>query len=312
MEDHDQRFKILLREFFIEFIRLFFPDWADRFDFSRIEWLEKEVFLDPPRGKRRVLDLVAKLPAVQPASPVHEPAEDNSWLVLIHIEIESADSVVPLRSTMFTLYQQLRNRHGIPVLPIGFYLQVGLDGVGWDVYEEHFWEHCLIHFEFAYVGLPALDGERYLEGENVLGVALAALMRLPEERKEELAWRAVRRALECKENDYRRFLLQECVTAYLPLRAEHDRERERLLDSEPQQGVRAMATSFLQEKIQQGVLQGVLQGQRQMLQMQLEKRFGPLSPRVREHLQSATPERLAELGLAIITAQTLRELGLEE
>jgi hypothetical protein len=43
-----------------------------------------------------------------------------------------------------------------------------------------------IRFEYAYVGLPALDGEQYTTGENLLGVALSALMRLPADRRAEL------------------------------------------------------------------------------------------------------------------------------
>jgi hypothetical protein len=62
MIDHDQRFKVLLKAFFAEFFQVFFPAWADRFDFSRVDWLEQEVFTDPPRGERRSLDLVARLP----------------------------------------------------------------------------------------------------------------------------------------------------------------------------------------------------------------------------------------------------------
>ena len=62
MVDHDQRFKSLLKAFFAEFFQAFFPAWADRFDFSRVDWLEQEVFTDPPRGERRSLDLVARLP----------------------------------------------------------------------------------------------------------------------------------------------------------------------------------------------------------------------------------------------------------
>jgi hypothetical protein len=50
MADHDQRLKALLRELFDEFLRLFFPNWADRFDFTGVEWLDKEVFTDPPQG----------------------------------------------------------------------------------------------------------------------------------------------------------------------------------------------------------------------------------------------------------------------
>jgi hypothetical protein len=36
MADHDQRFKSLLLEFFPDFLRLFFADWAGRFDFSEV------------------------------------------------------------------------------------------------------------------------------------------------------------------------------------------------------------------------------------------------------------------------------------
>jgi hypothetical protein len=51
MADHDQRFKSLLKAFFAEFFQVFFPAWADRFDFARVDWLEQEVFTDPPRGE---------------------------------------------------------------------------------------------------------------------------------------------------------------------------------------------------------------------------------------------------------------------
>ena len=59
--DHDQRFKTLIREFFADFLRLFFAAWAARLDLSGVEWLDKEVFTDPPGGDVYILDLVARL-----------------------------------------------------------------------------------------------------------------------------------------------------------------------------------------------------------------------------------------------------------
>jgi len=73
-EDHDQRFKVLPQEFFAEFFQLFFPDWARRFDFARVTWLDKEVFTDPPQGERRYLDLVARMPVLQ-ALPMPRSAQ---------------------------------------------------------------------------------------------------------------------------------------------------------------------------------------------------------------------------------------------
>src|SRR5712692_6379190 len=100
MSDHDQRFKALLQEFFAEFFHLFFAAWAERFDFTHIEWLDKEVFPEPPQGKRRFLDLVAKV-ATKQVVPGQRPGQKDSWIALIHIEIEHADSAAPLRPRVF-------------------------------------------------------------------------------------------------------------------------------------------------------------------------------------------------------------------
>ena len=134
--------------------------------FLRVDWLEQEVFTDPPRGERRSLDLVARLPlrpgVPHPAGAPGGPAD--CWLTLIHIEIDSRDTVVVLRPRMFDYYELLRRQYGLPVLPIALYLRVGLDGIGWDVYEEKYWDRRLLAFEYAYVGLPGLEGESMWPG----------------------------------------------------------------------------------------------------------------------------------------------------
>jgi hypothetical protein len=180
--DHDQRFKTLIQTFFEDFLLLFFEKWAQRLDVGGVEWLGKEIFHDPPAGQRRSLDLVGKLPTRR-GVPGQRPGEPDQWLALVHIEIESPDKAAPLRPRMFEAYVQLRRQHGLPVLPIGVFLRVGLEGVGTDIYEEQFWELRPVRFEYLYVGLPALDGVQYVQGTNWLGVALAALMRIPPEQR---------------------------------------------------------------------------------------------------------------------------------
>src|SRR5580692_3956960 len=160
--DHDQRLKVLLKEFFEQFFQCFFSKWAERFDFTDLTWLDKEVFLAPPQGEKRQLDLVARL-RIRPDAP--PPQSDLTELVaLVHVEVESRESVQPFRPRMFEYYAQLRRDSGLPVLPIGLYLRVGLDGIGWDAYEEYFWDHRLLRFEYAYVGLPALPASEFASG----------------------------------------------------------------------------------------------------------------------------------------------------
>src|SRR5262249_33281731 len=97
--DHDQRFKTLIKEFFVEFFLLFCAVWALRFDFSEVEWLDKEYFPDPPEGRRHALDLVACLRTRAPV-PGQKSGEPDHLVALVHIEIESPDKAAPLRSRM--------------------------------------------------------------------------------------------------------------------------------------------------------------------------------------------------------------------
>jgi hypothetical protein len=312
---HDPRFKRLLREFFAEFFWLFFPEWAARFDFDSAEWLDKELLSDELEGESRYVDVVAKLPTLEPIpSPDGRSAE--SWLALVHVEIEAADKVAPLRQRMFHYYEPLRRRHALPVLPIGVYLRVALEGIGWDVYEEYFWNHQLVRFNYPYIGLPALDAEQYVRQDNWLGVALAALMRVPKERRIELAGEAIQRIVHSPENTYRKTLLCECVGAYLPLDDEQRQQFEEMVRGHPDSGVQAMEMSLLdhveQRGLERGKLEGKLEGQRELVRKLLETRFGPLAPSVLARLQALSSDRLADLACAVLSADSLDELGLGE
>ena len=49
----DQVFKELLREFFPDFVRLFYPQIAAQLDWSTLRFLDKETFTDFPRGEQQ-------------------------------------------------------------------------------------------------------------------------------------------------------------------------------------------------------------------------------------------------------------------
>lgn len=300
--DHDQRLKVLLKEFFRQFLLCFFPTWAGRFDFSHIDWLDKEVFLAPPQGEARELDLVARLRLLPDAPPVREGFLD--LVALVHVEVEARDRAQELRSRIFEYYVQLRRDLGLPVLPIGLFLRVGLDGIGWDRYEEHFWEHCLLRFDYAYVGLPALPAEQYALGENLIGVALSALMKVPEARKAELYAEALKRVAGARENDFRRYLLAECLEAYADLDQAQKVRLQALLTTEQYAEVRPLMITTYER--------GKIAGQREMVLRQLQVKFGPLSAAIRERVESLSPEELDHLAVELLQPRSLKELGLED
>jgi hypothetical protein len=296
MEDHDQRFKRLLREFFPEFLALFFPEWSARLDAERGTWLEQEAALDPPAGRPGRLDLVARVPLREPRPATGAPLRDH----IVHVEVESGDRAARLRPRMFEYYTHLRRRYRLPVLPIGLFLRAGLGGVGRDVYEDRLRDWAVIRFEYASVGLPAIDGLSFARGNNPLGVALASLMRLPTAGRPKLMIEVLRRIHDLEVREYQRFLLAECVEAYFPLSKNEWKQYRRLTRAPENQEVRVMLT-FSQAE-----------GQRTLIERQLEKRFGPLSPAVRGKLEDWPNEKLADLALALLDAASLRDLGLED
>lgn len=100
----DQLFKELLREFFREFLELFYSDVAARLDFSRVTF--KETFTDLPEGSREA-DLVAQVYTL-----TGEPE-----LILVHTEVQTQRRG-EFAYRMFEYYVLLRLRHKTQAFPI--------------------------------------------------------------------------------------------------------------------------------------------------------------------------------------------------
>jgi hypothetical protein len=229
-------------------------------------------------------------------------------LVLIHIEVESNDRIAGFRRRFFEYYGDLRRKYDLPVWPIGVFLRVGLDGVGWTSYTETFWDQRLLEFWFAYVGLPALDAEAYLHGDSLLGVALTSLMRVPRERRVELQAEALDRIVRSKDNtDMRRFLLAECLQAYSDLDPAEWDKLQALLVTKKYSEAQAMTLTYYER--------GQIQGERNALLRTavrlLEEQFGPLSAAVRARLEGLSNVQLDALLPRVLKAQSLKDLGLE-
>lgn len=298
--DHDQRFKTLIREFFAEFLELFFADWASRLDLTTLDWLDKEVFFNPPGGTRHELDLVARVPIAGHA------ATDEMTILLVHIEIESPDTTSQIEQRLPYYYQLLRNRYQLPVMPIVIYLRVGLDGIGTKEIVDQVWETRFATFRYFYVGLPGLDGVKYVESDNWLATALAALMRIPREKIVWLGAEALRKIASSPLNDQKKYLLGECVQAYLEMDDEQTEEFDNVLKSQTYKEAKIMKQTIYARAIEEGHRLGLLE----VVEMQLSERFGRLSEATLSQVRSLSEEDLKRLALQIFKAESLQDLGL--
>lgn len=310
--DHDQRFKQLLREFFPDLLRLFFRPWDERFDFTAVEWVEQELLPDPPEGERHVLDLVARLPATVPlgADDPDDPDAPRPWLALVHVEIEQPDRTTRLTPRLPGYYRHLRERHGLPVLPLVLYLNVGLDGLGVDEVTEVIVDFPVNTFRYLYAGLPALDAEEYVRGDNWLGVALAALMRMPAERAVELGVEALRRISDAPVTEQQRYLLGECVEAYLPVDEEASRRFRSIIESNATGRVYAVNKTTYDRGREAGLEAGIRAGRLELLEAQLDAQFGPPTAETLAKLRAVSDDQLKQLAVALPKAKTLADLGL--
>jgi hypothetical protein len=176
-------------------------------------------------------------------------------------------------------------------------------GIGWDEYEDRQWDQTLVRFRYGYIGLPGLDGLKHLHSDNLLAVALSALMRMPREGRALLKAEALRRILTSRESEKRKELLTDCFESYFKLNEQEMAEFDAIRNQEPYREIR-MVTSVWRE-------QGRTEEIREVLCLQLEQKFGPLTPAVKANVESLSLERARQIASAILQAKSLTDLGLE-
>jgi hypothetical protein len=141
-------------------------------------------------------------------------------------------------------------------------------------------------------------------------VALSALMRRPDDRRAELYVEGLKRIASSGENDYRRFLLVECLEPYAELDDGQKERLQALLQTDPYQEVESLMKTTYERGIEQGIERGIEQGERRLTLRLMEAKFGPLSPKVKKQVEALSPEALTELQLDLLNAQAIGELRL--
>ena len=316
---HDQLFKQLLQALFADFLRQFDPETAGALDLRSITFRDTEAFTDVPQGERRLLDLVAEIPA----------KVGTSRLVLVHVEVQRAQEPdFPKR--MWVYYHVLRLRYDLPVVPIALVFYPVGAGIALAGYEDAALERTVETFRFLQICLPRLEATAYLQAETVLGAALACTMHLPPDRPSQIGvhlavLRRVHQALLAGAIDEARAsLLVNLVSTYLPL--SHG-EEESLRVSLMQEGDPTMEVMELtkfdqiylqglekgreegrEEGLEKGREAGREEGQRGMLRQVLRRRFGAVPEALERRIAVAGQHDLTALLDQAIAATALDDL----
>src|SRR5262249_27689689 len=162
-----------------------------------------------------------------------------------------------------------------------------LEGKGVDLHERRIHGEEQLTFRYHYVALPGLDGAQYLQGDNVLGVALSALMRWPKEKRVQAALDALKRIVTHEPDNWRKYLLCECVLAYAPLDEKERGLLDELLKAPEAEGVRMANKTWTDRAREEGEQRGETKGLLRVLKLQIEALSKkPLSETARQRLES--------------------------
>ncbi len=305
--DHDHIFKQLIEAFFREFLELFCPIEAAQIDFRQVEFLREEIFTDVRRGKRKRLDLVAKV----------RLKRGGERFILIHFEFEASRKDRDFPRRMYEYFSQLFLRHGLPIVPIAVFS----DDAEWtqpvpDFFELKLSPRSRVRFDYHLIKLSQLDHRRFLKSDNPLAFALMAKMKYTRRQRVRLKADFLRLILRAGIDPARQSLLVEFVETYMPLLATEQMQFTQLVQiEETLREVKEMVTVYEKAGIkkgrEEGIEEGIEKGKLEMLLFALEKRFAKLPGHIRRKvLQISSSQRIEDIMQAILEGKSLSELGL--
>ncbi len=300
--DHDQAFKTLIRAFFREFIELFLPEQAATIDFRSIQFLDKEEFLDLPRGRKRAMDLVVQV----------RLKGGGRELILVHTEFESKrKAAFPRR--MCEYHCQLFLRHRQPILPIALFSDDGEwrerlpDGYSLKVAGETY-----LAFRYHLIRLRDFDARTYLRQQNPLAFALAAKMKYSKRDVVRMKADFLRMISGSRVNAARRSLLVDFVETYTPLDAQQEHRFETIIKADKKYAeVGKMITVYEKRGRVKGRQEGMVEAKRDALLMQMRRKFRFVDAVREQRVQAIdSVKKLDALLLAVIDAQNIDDLDI--
>ena len=297
---HDQLFKDFLREFFREFLELFFPHIAARLDFERVTFLDKETFTDAPEGDKRTADLAAEV-YTQDGEPE---------TIVLHTEIEGEWGSA-FAARMDEYYKMFRLRHRKPIYPIAIFLTGGKGAIVRETHIESVFGEEVNRFTFSTVALSNLSADDYMTSNNPAAFALTPLMRVSKMgRVVQKLW-SMRQIAVSAENDARKAVLANMTESYLKLSGTEAEEYALQIQPEAPE-VKQMITIYEERGIEIGIERGEVNATRDHLFALLQHKFGELPEAAATHIAAMSGKaELNALFLRALDANSLAELGLD-
>jgi hypothetical protein len=274
---HDQIWKTLLVHFVQDFFQLVSPDLAASLDLSSIEWLDKESFLDFPKGERVEADLVGKACT----------RDDEGRIILLHHEFEGDfRTSTDVRVDRYIMH--LRLKHNRPVLSVVLFLRGGPKGLEIRSVVDRIGPLEIYRSSYCAFGFAGQLAEEWVDRPEPLAAAFAALMRSRIWDPVEQKIRCLRAIARAPVDEARRLALADVVETYVELKSEEAERYAAELNREGNQEICAMEMSWSQRLRAEGEARGKVLGVRAAILLLWENKFGALAEAIRQRIEEMT------------------------
>jgi hypothetical protein len=303
MIDHDRLFKELLTTFFWEFIEFFLPEVAVYLERDSITFIDKEVFTDVTAGERYETDLLVKA-----------RFQEKESFFLVHLEHQAQhQETFPQR--MFRYFSRLYEKYNLPVYPIALFSYNTPKDLEPNIHQIEFPNKVVLTFNYDAIQLNRLNWQDFLQQENPVATALMAKMNIAKQDRRRVKYECLRLMSSLNLDPAKMKLISGFIDTYLRLSPEEENLlKAEIATMEPtqQEVIMEIVTSWMEEGLQQGreqgIQQGIQQGELAIIQRQLIRRLGGVTPQLQERLRLLSLTQLEDLAEALLDFSTEEDL----
>lgn len=298
MVDRDRLFRDLLKNFFLEFVDLFFPKIAVAIDPKSIRFLEDE---ESPKPQEQ---------GEQEATPQKKEASPSSNVLVqvrlrgqescfwVHLE-SSPKADIKLERSIFHTFAHLDEKYNLPIYPIILQSAESSQRLETNGYRVEFVDRRVLDFSFVAIQLHRLNWRDFLQRRNPVAAALMPTMNVQTFDRPVVKAECLRLLTNLRLDAKKVKVISQFIEAFLHLNGAEEQvlqtemERMGLLERER---ITNLLTSTTQANQQQGAEREALS----LVFRLLKRRIGDLNPDLEAQVRSLPVNQVEDLGEALL------------
>ncbi|WP_299489790.1 DUF4351 domain-containing protein [Acaryochloris sp. IP29b_bin.137] len=296
MVDRDRLFRDLLKNFFLEFVDLFFPKIAVAIDPKSIRFLEDEASPKPQEQGEN-----APAPPKEGASSnvlVQVRLRGQESCFWVHLE-NSSETTIKLERRIFHTFARLDEKYNLPIYPIILQSTESSQRLETNGYRVEFVDRKVLDFSFVAIQLHRLNWRDFLQRRNPVAAALMPTMNVQTFDRPVVKAECLRLLTNLRLDAKKVKVISQFIEAFLHLNATEEQvlqtemERMGLLERER---ITNLLTSTTQANQQQGAEREALS----LVFRLLKRRIGDLNPDLEAQVRSLPVNQVEDLGEALL------------